>query len=177
MPSLNISSTICSCSTVTQKLPFLATCDSQKLPKLATYSCQTWEAISRQSCNCFQKLPKVETFLCKKFLKLTNSIGCPIVSQNWLWSIPGIGEYKAYWHINFSLINGCATCKNSFCSHSFFWNGVISSWGVLIGPYIWSDKPLAMSLICCSRLRAYLPSSSRCNCSLRTFNCENSNTH
>ena len=26
---------------------------------------------------------------------------------------------KAYWHINFSLINGCSTRKNNICGHSF----------------------------------------------------------
>ena len=31
-----------------------------------------------------------------------------------------ICEYKAYWHMKFSLINGCGTRKNNIRGHSFF---------------------------------------------------------
>ena len=34
-----------------------------------------------------------------------------------------IGKYKAYWRMNFSLINGCGIHKNNVCGHSFFWSG------------------------------------------------------
>ena len=29
-------------------------------------------------------------------------------------------EYKPYWHMNFSIIDGCGTRKNSIHGHSFF---------------------------------------------------------
>ena len=28
-------------------------------------------------------------------------------------------KYKAYWHMNFSLINGCGTSENNIHGHSF----------------------------------------------------------
>ena len=31
-----------------------------------------------------------------------------------------IRKYEAYWHINFSLINGCGNHENNICGHSFF---------------------------------------------------------
>ena len=36
-----------------------------------------------------------------------------------LYNGASIREYKAYWHINFSLINGCGTHKNINHGHSF----------------------------------------------------------
>jgi len=35
-----------------------------------------------------------------------------------------IHEYKAYWHMNFSLINWCGTFENNICGHSFFKSGI-----------------------------------------------------
>jgi len=30
-----------------------------------------------------------------------------------------IHKYKAYWYMNFSIINGCGTCENNIHGHSF----------------------------------------------------------
>jgi len=43
-----------------------------------------------------------------------------------------IHEYKAYWHMNFSLINGCGTHKNNICGHSFFWSGTSEFTNIII---------------------------------------------
>ena len=37
-----------------------------------------------------------------------------------LW--PSIRKYEAYWHMKFSLINGCSTNENNIHGHFFFWS-------------------------------------------------------
>jgi len=42
-----------------------------------------------------------------------------------------IYEYKAYWHMNPSLINGCGTHENNIHGHSF-WNGTCEFTNIII---------------------------------------------
>ena len=42
-----------------------------------------------------------------------------------------IHKYKAYWHMNFSLINGCGTCENNN-SWSFFWSAACQFTNIII---------------------------------------------
>ena len=43
-----------------------------------------------------------------------------------------IHEYKAYWHMSFSLISGCGTRENSIRGHSFFWSGACEFANIII---------------------------------------------
>ena len=43
-----------------------------------------------------------------------------------------IREYKAYWYMNFSLINGCGTCENNIRGHSFFRSGACEFTNIII---------------------------------------------
>ena len=36
-------------------------------------------------------------------------------------------EYKAYWYMNLSLINGCGTRKNNICGHFFLFEVALGS--------------------------------------------------
>jgi len=43
-----------------------------------------------------------------------------------------IHKYEAYWHMNFSLIDGCGKSENEICGHSFFWSGVCEFTNIII---------------------------------------------
>ena len=43
-----------------------------------------------------------------------------------------IREYKAYRHMNFSLIDGCGTRNNNICGHSFSEVALVSSPNIMI---------------------------------------------
>ena len=38
----------------------------------------------------------------------------------------------SYWHMNFSLINGCGTCKNNVRAHPFFCSGACEFTNVIV---------------------------------------------
>jgi len=59
---------------VAQKSHKIANFGNFKLPEVAGVG-------NYRHCNCFQKLPKLETFLCKKLPKLANFLGSPLVSK------------------------------------------------------------------------------------------------
>ena len=49
--------------------------------------------------------------------------GCNVVSMR---------KYKAYWHMNFSLINGCITRENNIDGYSFIWSGADEFTNIII---------------------------------------------
>ena len=43
-----------------------------------------------------------------------------------------ICEYKAHWHMSFSLINGCGTHENNILGHSFILSGSYEFTNIII---------------------------------------------